>query len=226
MEKITSFPVGIFQNCTNIDIRPRESHPYLYTETALGVYRRGVEKYVQKEYVEALALFRKSFKLDLKFAGAPFGQAFTLMKLQCFEDAFRIFSKLPSGLTFPTAVKLLNPPEWTGCDNPPRWALESAYYQAHKLYCCGAVKEALQRLSIVLEKCPQHILSLDLKFKCLLEFLTSPETSNSLGKCGAQLKAFTIEPNIKAQNLLPEDVQMVQETIRRHLKFSENVGKF
>jgi hypothetical protein len=196
---------------------PKDIYPNLYNPTAEGLLRRGLRKYMKKHFQEAHYFFVQSSRLDSTFTTSLAAQGFALLKLQCFQEAVRSFSMLPASVTLSQEVRML-PLEWRNFESQ-HWVLISCYQHALYLFANGAFREALARLNSNLKISPNHILSLDLKFKCLLNCL-STQNQKALHVCGAQLKAFATEKNILLQKLSSEEQLMVKGTLRRYLKAS------
>jgi tetratricopeptide (TPR) repeat protein len=198
---------------------PQETNPTLYMLTASAMFRNGVKKYVQSEYSGALDLFVQSSRMNPDFTLSLVGQAFALYKMECFHEATCLFPKIPSTIAISTLAKL--PLEWTSFETRQFWHLRCCYEYAKQLYARGAFDEALKRLNQNLRICWNHVLSWELKFRCLLQCLFSgDQSSRLLWNCGVQMKAHANEVNMTTQKLSVQEKRMVQQTIRKHLKLS------
>jgi tetratricopeptide (TPR) repeat protein len=199
----------------------RKSHPNLYLPTAIGYFRKGVLKYAQKDYASALDLFQRSLHFDSYLADSLVAQSFTLFRMEHFQEASLCLSKLPLEISFVSKMKL--PSEWKRVESREFFTLKSYYQCALYLFVSGAFKEALKRLNFNFQISRSHILSLDLKFKCLLELVSCQQDFRSVRMCGVHLKAHATKENMKSQMLTPAEELMVVRTIERHLKFCEGL---
>jgi tetratricopeptide (TPR) repeat protein len=190
----------------------------------LGVFVRGLDAYRKREYEEAYNLF---YRISRIYPGFPaqlilLSQGFTLLGMNWeFESAYA-FCHLRSSISFKGISKLI-PPEWHTFESQKFWGLRYFYNQAKELFERGAFAEAMKRLVLTLNFYPGHILSLDLKFKILLECLSSKNDFLSLSNCGARLKAFVNERNVENQKLSVKEHAMVLKTVKRYLRMSSGL---
>jgi hypothetical protein len=216
-------PDGAFDDCMKMeDSFPREKYPRLYLSSYIGLFRRGVQKYGKGEFLEAMNLFIQSSQENTNFTAAFLGQAFLLFSIERIEESSRAFSEVPVKFLFSLEKKLSLPPEWLGFEGM-YCMLDCFYLHASRMYSRGAFEEALKRVDLNLRICKNHLLSLDLKYKCLWKCLLNRDDFRVLWKCGVQLKGHMNEENISSQKLSLEAKQMIQETIKLHLRLSETM---
>jgi tetratricopeptide (TPR) repeat protein len=87
------------------------------------------------------------------------------------------------------------------------------YQRASNLYHDGAFQECLQVLQLNFRLSPNHILSLDLKVKCMLQL----NDFESLWKYGAQLKAH-FDCSTQTDEFADSERKMIAKTLTRYSK--------